>query len=40
MAKNTRLKELQTKIRIHSDGIRRIGQTMDLRYQEQNDKML
>ena len=40
MAKNTRLKELQTEICTHSDGIRRIGQTMDLRYQEQNDKML
>ncbi|KAJ1375179.1 hypothetical protein SESBI_51300, partial [Sesbania bispinosa] len=40
MAENTRLKELQTEIRTHSEDIRRIGQTMDLRYQEQNDKML
>ena len=39
MAENTRLKDLQTEIRTHSDDIRRLGQTMDMRYQEQNDKM-
>ena len=40
MAKNTRLKDLQIEIRTHSDDIRRLCQTMDMRYQEQNDKML
>ncbi|KAJ1376773.1 hypothetical protein SESBI_49584 [Sesbania bispinosa] len=40
MAENTRLKDLQTEIRTHSEDIRRIDQTMDLCYQEQNDKML
>ena len=40
MAENTRLKELQTEIRTHTNDICRIGTTMDLCYQEQNDKML
>ena len=40
MAENTRLKELQMEICTHSDDFRHIGQTMDLRYQEQNDMML
>jgi len=39
MAENTILKELQGDIRMHLEDIRRISQTMDLRYQEQNDKM-
>jgi len=40
MVENTGLKDLQREIRTHSDDILRIGQMMDMHYQEQNDKML
>ena len=40
MAENTCLKDLQIEIHTHSDDIRRIGQMMDMHYQEKNDKML
>ena len=40
MVENTGLKDLQTEICTHWDDICRISQTMDMRYQEQNDKML